>query len=237
MNHFALRSSTILVSHDDALLCAGLAASLKRYPCFKVRVDGVDDHEPGEPAVDVVVTDYAHGLQLCDAGERARRRLAGARILVLTQSDREADIRRAIQAGVHGYVLVGAPLDELLEGVRAVADGVHYVCHSAAQRMADSLSHASLTSREVEVLGLVVVGDSNKAIARQLQIEVGTVKSHMSAIMTKLGATSRTQAARVAENRGLVEDRAAMYRSRLAQSADVGGSHSPRLQSAVHSLQ
>jgi two-component system NarL family response regulator len=72
--------------------------------------------------------------------------------------------------------------------------------------MADSLTRASLTSREIEVLQLVVTGESNKAIARHLHIELGTVKSHMSAIMTKLDATSRTQAAGIATTRGLVED-------------------------------
>jgi DNA-binding CsgD family transcriptional regulator len=59
--------------------------------------------------------------------------------------------------------------------------------------MADSLTRASLTSREIEVLRIVVTGESNNSVARQLHIEVGTVKSHVSAIMTKLGATSRTR--------------------------------------------
>jgi two-component system NarL family response regulator len=76
--------------------------------------------------------------------------------------------------------------------------------------MADSLTHAKLTRREEEVLRLVVAGESNKTIARHLEIEVGTVKSHMTAIMTKLGATSRTQAAGIAATRGLVDYGAAV---------------------------
>ena len=71
--------------------------------------------------------------------------------------------------------------------------------------MADSLTRATLTSRETEVLSLVAAGQPNKIIARQLRIELGTVKSHMSAIMAKLGASSRTHAARIAASRGLVE--------------------------------
>ena len=82
--------------------------------------------------------------------------LAAARILVLTTNDREADIRRAIEAGIHGYVMLGGPLDELIEGATAVANGLRYVSRSVAQRMADSLTHTSLTSREIEVLSLVV---------------------------------------------------------------------------------
>jgi two-component system NarL family response regulator len=90
--------------------------------------------------------------------------------------------------------------------------------------MADSLTHATLTSRETEVLQLMASGESNKGIARKLQIEVGTVKSHMSAIMTKLGASSRTQAAGIAATRGLVEERSSVQpllfssRSRLSSA-------------------
>ena len=204
MNQITPRSSNVLVMHDDPLLCAGLVASLSRLPSFAVALG--DDALPPGSRVDVVITDYASAVRLGDCRERARRGLAEARILALTANEREADIRRAIQAGIHGYVLVGGPLNELVEAVTAVANGLRYLCRAVAQRMADSLSHASLTSREVDVLTLVVDGQSNKAIARRLQIEVGTVKSHMSAIMAKLGATSRTQAASIAASRGLIEE-------------------------------
>jgi two-component system NarL family response regulator len=150
--------------------------------------------------------------------------LSVARILALTTHDREVEIRRAFEAGVHGYLLLGGPLSELLEGVEAVASGVRFLCRAVAQRMADSLTHATLTSRETEVLQLMASGESNKGIARKLQIEVGTVKSHMSAIMTKLGASSRTQAAGIAATRGLVEERSSVQpllfssRSRLSSA-------------------
>ena len=147
---------------------------------------------------------------LADSVRPEHHTLAAARILVLTTNDREVDIRRAIKAGIHGYIILGGPLDELIEGATAVANGLRYVSRSVAQRMADSLTHTPLTSREIEVLSLVVAGECNKAIARELQIELNTVKSHMTAIMTKLGATSRTQAARIAATRGLVEQRALM---------------------------
>jgi DNA-binding NarL/FixJ family response regulator len=89
--------------------------------------------------------------------------------------------------------------------VTAVANGLRYMSLSVAQRMADSLTRAALTSREIEVLQLVATGQPNKVIARELSIELGTVKSHVSAIMNKLGVSSRTQAARIAALRGLVE--------------------------------
>ena len=127
------------------------------------------------------------------------------------------DIRRAIEAGVHGYILLGGPLAELIEGATTLARGLRYLSRSVAQRMADSLTHTPLTSREIQVLSLVAVGESNKAIARELRIEMGTVKSHMTSIMSKLGATSRTQAAGIAATRGLVEPRAALWRTSITQ--------------------
>lgn len=218
MNRIAPRPSNILVVHDDPLLCAGVVASLARFPCFTVSADSGDGPRAESTAIDVVVADYANAVRLGDPRERAARRLTSARILALTANDREVDIRRAILAGIHGYVLVGGPLSELVEAVSAVANGVRYLCREVAQRMADSLTHASLTSREVGVLELVVNGESNKAIARRLGIEVGTVKSHMSAIMAKLGATSRTQAASIAASRGLIEERAPIQPATLAST-------------------
>ncbi|MFL6664511.1 MAG: DNA-binding response regulator [Rhizobacter sp.] len=208
MTHNPPQRPKILVMQNDPLLCAGVVAALRQHPAFEVWVDGVDASTADRPRIDVVIADYHNAMRLAEAGERAAHRApASARILALTSNDRETDIRRAIEAGIHGYLLLGGPLSELIEGVTTVANGVRYLCRSVAQRMADSLTHASLTSRETEVLRLVVTGESNKAIARELRIEVGTVKSHMSAIMTKLGATSRTQAAGIAASRGLVDER------------------------------
>lgn len=210
MNHLPPARSNVLVMHADPLLSAGLVAALRQHPRFEVFVHGVDNLGGDGPPMDAVITDYADALRLADpAGRAARGFLGEARILALTPNDREADIRRAIEAGVHGYLLVGSPLNELIDGVAAVANGIRYMNMSVARRMADSLTRAALTSREIEVLNLVANGQPNKAIARQLRIELGTVKSHMSAIMAKLGASSRTHAARIAVARGLVEERVA----------------------------
>jgi DNA-binding NarL/FixJ family response regulator len=207
MNALPLRRSCILVMHQDPLLCAGLVAALRQYAQFDVHFDGVDRVVDTPTSIDVVIVDYPSAMRLADPGERAACGLAQARVLVLTANDREADIRRAVEAGIHGYLLVGGPVSELVEGVTAVAGGVRYLGRAAAQRMADSLTHTALTSREMDVLQFVVIGESNKAIARRLSIEVGTVKAHMRAIMAKLGAASRTQAAGIAAARGLVDER------------------------------
>jgi DNA-binding NarL/FixJ family response regulator len=207
MNVFATRRLNILVMHQDPLLCAGVVAALRQQAPFEVFTEG----ELAPPTVqskpiDVVIVDYLTALRLGGA-ERAANGFATARIVVLTADDGEADIRRAIEAGIDGYLLLGGTVGELIEGVATVARGARYFCRAVAQRMVDSLTHASLTPRENEVLELVVLGESNKSIARRLRIELRTVKTHVSSIMSKLGAASRTEAAGIAVKRGLVDKR------------------------------
>jgi DNA-binding NarL/FixJ family response regulator len=208
MNNIPSYHLSVLVMHADPIVCAGVVAALRQHQVFDVSVRGAVEPGQDEPRVDVAITDYDNAMLLTDRGLRATHgRLADARILALTANDRETDIRRAIRNGIHGYLLLGGSLDELVDAVGAVGMGVRYLCPIVAQRMADSLAGETLTQRENEVLCLVATGQSNKAIARQLTIELGTVKSHVSAIMTKLGAISRTQAASIAVTRGLVDER------------------------------
>ena len=237
MNATPLKRSTIMVVQHDPLLCAGLVVALREHGQFEVHVGAVDSVDADCPRIDVVVADYAHAMRLADPAFRASRALASARILALTSNDREVDIRRAIEAGIEGYLLLGGPISELVEGVTAVASGMRYLGRSVAQRIADSLTRAALTSRETDVLRLVVVGESNKAIARQLQIELGTVKSHVSAIMSKLGATSRTQAAGIAAARGLVDTPAPVRPTPFPSGAGMLASRVPSRLGAFNTLQ
>ncbi len=198
------RRSQVMISHREPLLRAGVASTLGAHEPFEVSTRGVDAESSGPPCYDVLVTDYDNAMRLahrtCSVGRLA------SRILVLTTVDREADIRRAIDAGINGYLMLDAEPDELIEGVTAVARGARYLSRAAAMRMVESLTRADLTDREAQVLQLVADGEPNKGIARRLGIEVGTVKSHLSAIMSKLGASSRTHAVRIATARGLVRE-------------------------------
>jgi DNA-binding NarL/FixJ family response regulator len=233
MNAIPPRRPCILVVHDDPLLSAGLVTALRQHGPFDVFVDGVDAPPDGLSVIDVVVADYWHGVRLADATERTTRGLRQARVLILSANDREADVRRAVEAGVHGYMLVGGPLRELIDAVTTVANGARHLSPAVAQRIADSLTRTSLTSRELDVLQFLVLGQSNKAIARQLSIEVGTVKSHMTAIMTKLGAASRTQAAGIAATLGLVDERLPQQRPTLHVGDALAGPR-PALWSLPH---
>jgi len=205
MNSNARPSSTVLTLHPDPLVRSGIVASLRAHPGFDAFEADADDLD--ERPIDVVIADHQQAMLLSSPAERTSRPpLAHARILVLTSNDRETAIRKAIEAGVDGYLLFGCPLSELIEGVATVARGGRFLSRAVAERMANSMTHTSLTCREVDVLRYVVNGESNKVIARLLQIEVGTVKSHISAILAKLNARSRTHAAAIAIARGLVDD-------------------------------
>jgi DNA-binding NarL/FixJ family response regulator len=208
MNHPQSLQLNVLVMHSDPIVCAGVVAALREHRNFAVCVDRIDVSAASGPRVDVVITDLDRAMLLMTEGATGRHdRLSGAKVLALTANDREAAIRGGLRAGIHGYLLLGGCLDELIDAVWAVGMGVRYLCPIVAQRMAESLAGEALTQRENQVLRLVAAGQSNKAIARQLAIELGTVKSHVSAIMTKLGAISRTQAANIAVTRGLVDER------------------------------
>jgi DNA-binding NarL/FixJ family response regulator len=197
----------VLVMHAEPLLAVGLAAALRQVPGFSVQVHGGEGLSA--EAVDVIVADYQDGVQLASAPGIRAPGLKTARVLVMTTQDREHEVRLALEAGVHGYLLLGCPIQELIAGVNALGRGSRYLCLAVAQRMAESLTREALTPREADVLRLLVRGQCNKSIAKQLEIAVGTVKAHVKAIMGKLDASSRTQAASVAAQRGLIDDLAA----------------------------
>jgi len=124
----------------------------------------------------------------------------------MTMYNREHDVKAAMEAGVHGYLLQGCSIEEFATGVSVLAGGGRYFCLEVAQRIADSLTREPLTPRETDVLRLLALGQCNKSIARQLEITVGTVKGHLRAIFDKLQAGSRTEAVGIAARRGLISE-------------------------------
>jgi two-component system response regulator DesR len=216
----------VLVLHDDPVARAGLSTTLSSYPDFEV-VNGEAPGDasairvPPDPVADVVVADYDRGIGL--ALRATRRPDERLKIMVVASSDRECDIRSALECGVRGYVLLGGSLEDLACGVRAVHRGARHLSSRVAQRLADSLSWHPLTAREEQVLRLVSDGQCNKAIAKQLGIAIGTVKSHMKGIFEKLDVESRTQAMRAAERRGLLREPLQSAPDGDDESADASG--------------
>jgi DNA-binding NarL/FixJ family response regulator len=121
----------------------------------------------------------------------------------VTPSQRENDVRHALELGVQGYLLLGCTPKDLLSAVRAVGRGMRWLCPEAATRMADSMAQDGLTPREEQVLRLLVAGCSNKVIGQSLDLALGTVKTHVKAIFQKLNARSRTEAISICMQRGL----------------------------------
>jgi DNA-binding NarL/FixJ family response regulator len=198
----------VLVAHNEPLLAAGLEATLLREDDFDVSAiapsslerTSVDAHE----FMDVILADCITGIRLASSMRARKEAPARARIVIVTQDESELSIRRAMEAGVRGYLLLGATRDSVVEAVRCAARGGIALDPVAATRMADSLNGDSLTSREREVLSLVMVGLSNKVIAHRLGITVGTAKTHVKGVLMKLDAKTRTEAAAIAQRRGLI---------------------------------
>ena len=200
-------SISVLVMHEDPVVTAGLSAILREQPGISVAVRARGQAFAATQGVDVVVADYHLGIDFLEAAKlSAGMHGAGPRVLVVTKLDREWEVRSAMNAGIHGYLLQSCQLEELVHGVRMLGRGSRYLCESVAERIADSLTREALTCREHEVLVLVAQGCCNKTIGNRLGIAVGTVKAHVKAILEKLSATTRTHAAAVAIQRGLIDE-------------------------------
>ena len=127
-----------------------------------------------------------------------------ARVIMLTTSEGDVEIRRALAAGACGYMLKSTPLEELVEVIRKVNSGRKHVPTEVMQNLAEHFSGDALTEREVEVLNRIAEGDRNRDIGERLMISEETVKSHIRHIMDKLGAKDRTQAVAIGIRRGII---------------------------------
>jgi DNA-binding NarL/FixJ family response regulator len=130
-----------------------------------------------------------------------------ARVLVLTTYDTDRDVLPAIEAGATGYLLKDAPRDELLRAVRAAARGEPVLAPSVASRLMGQLrspAREPLSQRELEVLGLIARGGTNREAAAKLFISEATVKTHLLHIYAKLGVKDRAAAVAAAFEQGLL---------------------------------
>jgi len=134
-----------------------------------------------------------------------RREFPDARIIMLSSSDSDGEIQRALRSGAFGYVLKSMPFDDLLAVIRSVHSGKRHVPPEVAARLAEHLGEEDLTPREMEVLQLIRDGFKNKQIASELSISENTVNFHIKNIVDKLGANDRTHAVTIALKRGIIE--------------------------------
>lgn len=128
-----------------------------------------------------------------------------ARIIMLTTSDGDVDILRAMRAGASAYILKSMPMDELLDVIRTVHAGRRHIPPEVASRLAEYMGDDDLTARELDVLRLIRDGYRNKQIADQLTISENTVNFHIKNLMEKLRANDRTHAVTIALRRGFLQ--------------------------------
>ncbi len=192
-------STAIHIMHADPIMTVGIHAVLAEQP--GLRVTSHLRQPEAQRVARVLVTDYDNGVALA----RQRGGLdQSPGVLVVTQFDKEWEVRLAMDAGVAGYLPQSCGPDELTHAVDLLVRGQRYLSESMTRSVADSLTREALTGRETDVLQLLAQGCCNKSIARKLGIGVGTVKTHVKGVMSKLDATARTHAVVVATQRGLI---------------------------------
>ena len=200
----------VMIVDDHPLMRVGIAAIINARPDMTV----VSQAGTGEEAVALFRKDQPD-LTLMDlrlpgsmGGVEAIARIRAihpqAKVIVVTTYEGDEDIHRALEAGAKGYIIKGMPYQTLVEALQKVHAGGRFLPPPVARALASRMPDSDLSSRELEVLNLLVNGKSNKEIASELGITEATVKSHVSTILMRLNVEDRTQAAVTALRRGLV---------------------------------
>jgi len=200
----------ILTVDDHPLLRKGIASLVNAEPDLKLvaeasngkeAIDAFRAHQPDVTLMDLQMP----SVDGIDAINAIRREFPDARIIVLTTYSGDTQVLRALKAGARGYMLKGHVHRELLDAIRAVHAGQKRIPPEIAAQLADHAADDTLTQREIDVLQLIAAGNSNKLIADQLSIGEATVKSHVTNILSKLGANDRAHAVTIGLKRGIIE--------------------------------
>ena len=186
--------STILASQLDMVLigqAVNAAEAVTEFRLHRPDITLMDLRLPGTNGTDALIT--------------IRGEFPQARIIMLTTSDSDGEIQRALRSGAAAYVFKSMPKNELLEVIRSVHSGRRHVPQEVAARLAEHLGEDDLTTRELEVLRLIRDGYRNKQIADQLAIAETTVNFHIKNLVDKLQANDRTHAVTIALRRGILQ--------------------------------
>jgi DNA-binding NarL/FixJ family response regulator len=186
--------STIIASQPDMELVAQASNGAEAVAEFR-------HHQPDVTLMDLRLP----GINGTDALIAIRGEYPQARVIVLTTSDSDGEIHRALRAGASAYILKSMPKNELLGVIRSVHAGKRHIPPEVAVRLAEHLADDDLTTRELDVLRLIRDGYRNKQIADQLTIAETTVNFHIKNLVSKLRANDRTHAVTIAIRRGLLQ--------------------------------
>lgn len=185
---------TIISSQTDMILVAQAGNGEEAIAEFR-------RHRPDVTLMDLRLP----GTNGTDALIAIRGEFPDARIIMLSMSDGDAEIQRALRSGAVAYLLKTMPNDQLLAAIRSVHAGRKHVPAEVATRLAEHLGEELLTDRELDVLRLIRDGHRNKQIADKLGIAETTVNFHIKNLVDKLGANDRTHAVTIAVRRGLLD--------------------------------
>jgi DNA-binding NarL/FixJ family response regulator len=205
----------VLIVEDQTLMRQGLHTILELEPGLQVVGEAADGEEGIHAALDlrpdVVLMDIqmprANGIEAIQA---IRAVWPEARVVILTTFGRDEYVYQGVRAGAVGFLLKDTPAEDLIRTVRGVHEGEVFIQPEIASRLLrdllvpESAPIEPLTEREREVAVLLAQGRSNREIAARLVLAEGTVKNHVSNILSKLQAENRTQAADIARRYGLV---------------------------------
>jgi DNA-binding NarL/FixJ family response regulator len=205
------RKSTVLVVDDHPLFLQGITGVINAHADMEVVAqakNGVEAVELFRRLVpDIAIMDLRMPtLGGVDAISIIVSEFPSAKILVMTTYQGDVEALRALKAGARGYLLKSAVADDVPVAIRRVLQGNKYVPAEVASALADHAAEGSLSMREIEVLRLIAMGNSNLDAANALYISEETVKSHMKSIIGKLGARDRTHAVMIAVRRGILTD-------------------------------
>jgi len=204
-----MREITVLLVDDHALVRRGFRRMLEDDPGIKVVGEASDGHEAVEAVKtlqpDVVVMDFAMpSMNGAVAARHMREMHSNAAVLILSMHEEATYVRTCLEAGVRGYLLKNAMDLELVSAVRRVAAGEQVLDPRLGRIAAEGDPHHSLTTRELEVLHLIVHGKSNKEIAVVLGLSANTIAVHRANIMQSLDIHNTAELVVYAIRRGLV---------------------------------
>jgi DNA-binding NarL/FixJ family response regulator len=199
----------VLVVDDHPIMRIGIAAIIQARTDMMVVAQAGTGKEAVElfhrHSPDITLMDLRlPGMSGVQAIRTIRARDPRARFVVLTTYEGDEDIHQALEAGAKGYIIKGMPHEILIDALRRVCAGQRFLPMPVTQALASRPPGSELSSREREVLELLVKGQSNKEVAMTLGITEATVKCHVSVILMRLDVSDRTQAVVAALQRGLV---------------------------------
>jgi len=203
-------SIRILTVDDHSLLRKGIASLIDAESDMKLIAEASNGQEAIEKfrlhRPDVTLMDLQMpGMSGLEAITRILGEFPDARIVVLTTYTGDVQVLKALKAGTRAYILKGHVPRELLETIRAVHAGRKRIPPEIAAELAEHAADDALSPREMDVLRLIAAGNSNKLIADHLSIGEATVKSHVTNILSKLGANDRAHAVTIGLKRGIIK--------------------------------